>query len=80
VIGTDVEGIRDVIQHRKTGLLCQPDVQSIRAAILELHSNPQLRRELGGRARQFVIKNFSLEKVVEQEIQIYQSVMRSFDG
>jgi len=47
VIGTDVDGIHDVIQHGETGWLCQPDPTSIRTAIECLLANPDLRSSLG---------------------------------
>jgi len=78
VIGTDVEGIQDVIQHRKTGLLCQPTAGSIRAAIQEMHTNPLLRQELGLNARRFVLENYALDQIVEPEIEIYQSVIAQY--
>ena len=75
VIGTNVEGVRDVIRHLETGFLCEPDPDSIRAAIQELRSNPQLRSELGANARQFALENYALDRIVEQEIGIYQTVI-----
>jgi len=75
VIGTDVEGIREVIRHRETGLLCPPTVEGLRAAILELHADPRLRRDLGANARRFALENFALKRIVDQEVGIYQRVI-----
>jgi glycosyltransferase involved in cell wall biosynthesis len=77
VIGTDVEGIQDVIQHGETGWLCKPDPSSIRNAITCLLTNPNLRSRLGQRAREFVLENYSLKKIVNQEINIYNQVYLS---
>lgn len=78
VIGTDVEGISEVIQHRKTGLLCQPDVESIRNAIRELLANPALRAKLGRNARQFALENYALDNIVRREMELYQSVALAY--
>ena len=71
VIGTNVEGIRDLIKHGFNGLLCEPTPDSIREAIVTLLRNPELRRFLGENARRFVVENFSFEKVMKREILLH---------
>ncbi|MEO0562499.1 MAG: glycosyltransferase family 4 protein, partial [Chloroflexota bacterium] len=51
VIGTDVSGIRDVIQHEETGLLVPPDEQALADAIRRLLDDASLRQRLGAAAR-----------------------------
>src|SRR3546814_18364330 len=51
VIGTDVPGIREVIEDGRTGLLCAPTAAALRDAIERLLSDEPLRRRLGGHAR-----------------------------
>ncbi|MCB0080985.1 MAG: glycosyltransferase family 4 protein, partial [Caldilineaceae bacterium] len=45
VVGTDVAGIRDVIIHGQTGLLCGLSGTEIAAAIEQLFADPALRRK-----------------------------------
>ena len=43
VIGTDVSGIRNLINHKKNGFLCGTDSESISKAINTLKENRKLR-------------------------------------
>jgi glycosyltransferase involved in cell wall biosynthesis len=70
VLGTDVPGIRDLIHHNETGWLCPPDVNSLHAAIEHLLANPTLRSRLGCNARQYVLENFSLDRIVKMELDL----------
>lgn len=60
-IGFDLTGVRDAIIDGVTGLRVQPSVQSLRAAILDLHSNPKACKALGAWARIYAVNEFSLE-------------------
>jgi glycosyltransferase involved in cell wall biosynthesis len=77
VIGTDVDGIRDLIQHGETGWLCQVDAESIREAIQYLLANPDLCRQLGKNARTFILNNYSLDNIIDQEIGLYRRLLSS---
>jgi glycosyltransferase involved in cell wall biosynthesis len=72
VLGADSPGIREQIIHGETGWLCGTDAQSIRAGIRHLLENPLLREHLGRNARRFIEKNYSLERIVEMEIELLQ--------
>jgi glycosyltransferase involved in cell wall biosynthesis len=74
VIGGNSPGIRELIRHGDTGWLCGTDPESIRAAVQELLDRPQLRALLGRNAREYVLKNFSLERVLDLEISMLQEV------
>lgn len=67
VIGTDVQGIREVIQDTKTGLLCATDPSAIREAIEKLQKDAPLRQKQGAVARSYVVENFALDRVVDME-------------
>jgi glycosyltransferase involved in cell wall biosynthesis len=70
VVGTDVEGIRDVIRHGETGLLCPPTVEGITVALRQLLDDADLRRRLGKEARAFVEREYNLKHVVERELAV----------
>jgi len=74
VIGTDVSGIRELIEHGQTGYLCDPSPGSIQEAIAAVMANEPLRARLGKNARQFVIENFALEKVVDMELALLEEL------
>lgn len=70
VIGTDVPGIREVLEHRRTGLLCPTDAEGLRAAIQTLLQDPPLSANLGSAARSTAVERFALARIVEQEIDV----------
>jgi glycosyltransferase involved in cell wall biosynthesis len=75
VVGNDVDGIREVVEHGRTGLLCGAGPASIREAIDRLAADEGLRTELGTNARRHVENNFSIEIVANNELKIYQKLM-----
>jgi glycosyltransferase involved in cell wall biosynthesis len=65
VIGTDVDGIRDVVQHEANGLLVparRPD--AIAAAIVRLRDDPALRQELAAGGRATVEQRYAWSRVL----------------
>lgn len=74
-LGTDVEGINELIQHKKNGFLVKTDPASIRAGIISLMENESLRRIIGQQARLSVKDRFSLENAVMQEQAIYSQLI-----
>jgi glycosyltransferase involved in cell wall biosynthesis len=77
VVGTDVPGIRELIVHGETGYLCDPSSQGIRAAIGELLWNKDLRKRIGTNAREYVVENVSLSKIVDKELALLREVSGS---
>lgn len=74
-VGTAVAGSQELIQHRQTGLLAQPSSASLKENILELIHDPDLVKTLGQRAREFVVKNFSLPTQIQKEISLYENLL-----
>ena len=77
VIGTDVPGINNIINPAKTGLLVPEDPLVLRAEILRLASDRNLRHELGAAARKSVIENHSINYAVQCELSAYNRLIRS---
>jgi len=75
VIGADSPGIRELIRHETNGLLCGTDPASIREAIEQIMTVPELALKLGTNARQYVIENFSLEKIGALELSYLREVV-----
>lgn len=73
-IGTDVEGIREIIKHEENGYLCGTDAISIRKAILDILNNKELSRKLSRNAVKTIIEHFSLESILKEEVKIYKSL------
>lgn len=70
VIGTDVPGIRDVIQHESNGLLCEKSHHGIRFAIQRILDEPGLAEQLGRGARAFIVAKCALGRIVERELDL----------
>jgi L-malate glycosyltransferase len=75
VVATATEGAKEIIADRKTGVLVPVgDVQKIAQAVVKLLHEPQTRERLGLSARESVRANFSLERMVDQTLEVYRSV------
>lgn len=74
VIGTDVKGIRQVIRHEETGVLCSPTVDGIKEAIQQLLTDSSLRQRLGNAAHDFATREYSLDRIVQMELSVLQAV------
>ena len=77
VIGTDVPGIRELIEHRQTGFLCGTSPAEIRAGIQEVLRDEQLKAKMGRQAREFVVENFSIDRIFELELNLLQSLVEN---
>jgi glycosyltransferase involved in cell wall biosynthesis len=73
-IGTDVPGTRELIQQGENGILCGTSPSEIRHAVQGLLGDKALRTRIGARAREFVVENFSLSKVVDLELRLLEGL------
>jgi glycosyltransferase involved in cell wall biosynthesis len=74
VVGADVPGIRELICHGETGYLCDTSPAGIRAAIQTVLGDATLSARLGRNARGFVVENFSLDKILDLEVNLLRSL------
>ena len=76
VIACQGEGIEDVIENNKTGLLVESkDVQSLAKAIEFLLDNPQRAREIGQRAKKLVLENFTWAHNARRNVEVYEELL-----
>lgn len=74
VIGTRAGGIPEAITHEETGLLVRPHhADELATAIVQLLKDPARRAELGGAARARVEADFSVDRMVEGTLDVYQT-------
>ena len=72
VIGSDVGGIRNLIQNNFNGILVDPaDTIQLSEAIMELLENPDKALILGNNARILINEKFSLENMVLKTEEVY---------
>jgi len=74
VVVGDSPGIRQFVEHGKTGWLVQHDAESIRQGIQHLLANPDLRQALGNAARDYVVQELALKSVVEKELTLLEEI------
>ena len=74
-IGTNVRGINNIIEHKENGYLCNTDPISIKDAILNLYKNKELRANISKAAREYVVRNCSLDTIAQKEYLIYKNLL-----
>jgi glycosyltransferase involved in cell wall biosynthesis len=73
VVSTNVGGVPDIVRHGESGFLFEPEnLDGLVTALSELVKNPVLRTEMGKRARTFVERNHSLERLPAYLDNLYQ--------
>ena len=78
VITTDHPGCRDAIEPNSTGVLVPiKNAEALADAIQDLMDNPDKRRSMGKAGRALAEKEFSIQKIVMQHMDIYQELFKS---
>ncbi|PKN94150.1 MAG: glycosyltransferase family 1 protein [Chloroflexi bacterium HGW-Chloroflexi-6] len=73
IIATDMPGCREIVQPGVNGLLIPPNnPKALAAAVLLLIDNPQTMQKMGLAGQDQVRQKFSIEKILEQNMEIYQ--------
>lgn len=76
VVGTDVEGIKNVIIHGKNGFIVPVgDVKGLKDALITLLQNDSLRKEMGRKSRALASQAYSLHHCVNQYQDLFTLVM-----
>jgi glycosyltransferase involved in cell wall biosynthesis len=77
VVAVASGGVPEYVEDGATGLLvAQPDPALISAAMLRLLSNDSLRIRLGREARRNIEQRFSVGRMVDRTIQVYEDALR----
>ncbi len=75
VIGTNVNGINNLIKHNETGLLIEQNPNSLARAIIKILNSLQCRKKLGKAARKYILDNYESRKIWIKEISLLKSVV-----
>lgn len=76
VVTTDVPGCRDAITPGETGMTVPvKDPLALAEAVQKLVEDPDLRERMGLAGRALAEKEFSIEKIIDQHLQIYRGVL-----
>ncbi|WP_163381589.1 glycosyltransferase family 4 protein [Cyclobacterium sp. SYSU L10401] len=76
IVAFDVGGISEGIQNNETGILVPPeDIDEFANCVTKLLLNPDQRKEMGKKAREFVVANFDIEILGQRLLDIYEEVL-----
>lgn len=76
IVTADVPGCRDVVADGDNGLLVPPrDAAAVARALARLLADPDACRRMGRRGRERVLAEFTQERVVNEILTIYQSLL-----
>ncbi|MFH1131971.1 MAG: glycosyltransferase [Pseudomonadota bacterium] len=74
IVATSVGGVPEVIKERETGFLVGPaDESAMRRRIKRFAEDPELGKRWGERARKLVCECYSLDRMVDDYFEIYNS-------
>jgi glycosyltransferase involved in cell wall biosynthesis len=76
IVTTDMPGCRDAVEAGITALLVPPrDVNALAEAIYTLVNDPARRRAMGIAARALAEREFAIERIVAQHLEVYRSLL-----
>ncbi|MDR6998526.1 N-acetyl-alpha-D-glucosaminyl L-malate synthase BshA [Neobacillus niacini] len=76
-IGTNVGGMPEVIEHGKTGFICElGDIEDVSSKAIEILKDVHLHEDFSSRAVDTVINKFNAQKVVAQYEQLYFKLLK----
>ncbi len=77
VVVADIPGVREVIEDGREGLLADPvNPQDLAEKMRRLLEDADLRREMGRRGREKVLADFTIEKVTDEILRVYEGVLQ----
>lgn len=79
VVATRVGGIPSFVEHGRSGLLVPPkDPESLAAALLDLLTDPDRRREIGCYNRTICVERYDLNRIVDRIESVYREISIRF--
>jgi glycosyltransferase involved in cell wall biosynthesis len=76
VIASRVGGLREVVEHDRTGIIVPPaDPDSIASAIGRLARTPALSSQMGAAARARAVENYSMERMAARTLALYRACL-----
>ena len=76
VVGTDVDGLNEVVADGQTGILCRVgDVAALTEAVRRLAQDPSVRERMGQLGRARVLEHFSVDRFVAGHQELYASMV-----
>jgi glycosyltransferase involved in cell wall biosynthesis len=80
VVASRVGAVPELIENGKTGIIVSPgSIIEIKQALTQLIENPSLGRTMGGKARERMEKQFTLDTICEKLEGFYQETMKTYE-
>lgn len=77
LVATNIAGCREIVRDNDTGWLVPPrDVDALAAALEQAIGEPSMRTRFGLAARQAVLEDFSIERVVGETLAVYRALLK----
>ena len=81
IVATDIPGCRGVVEHEVNGFLVPvKDSDALARAIGDLCGDAELRRSMGRRGREIILREFTSDIVVRRTLEVYDSLLREPAG
>lgn len=76
VVATDVGGVREVVEHGRTGLLSPPDdLEAFAGHLARLLFDPDASAAMGRASRERAVESFRRERVIASYVELYRRVL-----
>jgi L-malate glycosyltransferase len=79
-IASRVGGNSELVEDGTSGFLVPPGSEALGTALLKMLRDPELMRRFGERGREFVVHNFSFERLVREVDALYTDLLREHGG
>jgi glycosyltransferase involved in cell wall biosynthesis len=76
VVATATTGTVDLVHHEATGLLVEPSLQSVEAAVRRVASDHALRERVADQGRRMILEKHTMGRMVDDVEQIYHDELR----
>lgn len=78
VVGSDVGGISEIVEHGETGLLIPPENHvALGEAILEVLHNPEEAARRASKGQKIALEKFTTDNMVKGTISVYENLLRN---
>lgn len=79
VIVTPGVALSDIVQQQHLGYVTELNINDIATAIQNFLDHPQESKEMGDRAREFILDNYTWDQVASKMISVYENIIQSYN-
>jgi glycosyltransferase involved in cell wall biosynthesis len=76
LVGTDIPGLREIVRPGINGYMAPvKDARALADALRPLLQSAELRLQMGRRSREIVLAEFSIERIVDENLALYRELL-----